>query len=491
MARRATVWASWIGIALLWTYAQGAERPLAEAIRAAADAVRPAVVGIEVRGRRPAAIQRETPQMPFVVPQEPGERRGPRFEFRWPPGGEEPMLPFGEQFPLFRGRRETAAGSGVIVSVEGDRGLIAAPSSLLAGAEEILVTLADGRQLAAKLLGSDKFTGLGALEVRDKKLAAARPAKGDAAQVGDWVLAVGGPASGGAVTLGIVSTTKQHGEGDLAITQVIETDNLVTEDMAGGALVNLKGEMLGMTLLAAGRTTAGRQLAATLPASTVDETVSSLAKTGKMPRGWLGVMFRPLGPAELNRLKIDHGIQVVQVLEGQPAAKAGIEAEDVLLEIDGKKIADVDAFRAMVASKKPGTRVTLKLLRDGKEKTAEVTLGEQGGEQEAQAMPGGGEKLALGLTLQPLTPGLANQFGYAGAKGLVVVAVEPGSPAANARPAPIEQGDLIAEVAGKPVSTLADARKAIEEARKAEHKSLLVLVRGKQGVRYVVLDLPQ
>jgi len=471
--------------------AGSAERPTAEAIRSAAAAVRPAVVDIEVRERRPAG-QPDWRNWPFVQPPGPGERRQWRFHFRWPPGEEIPRgFPFRGDQPFLRLFQQQTQGSGLIVDVQGDRALIAAPHSVVENAQEVYVRLADGRQLAAKLLGSDKFTGTGCLEVRGAKLQAARPAKAEAVQVGDWVLAVGGPATGGTVTAGIVSAKDRPGAGDLAGTRLILTDALLTDRMAGCPLVNLDGQVVGMTTPSALRWPRRRELTSVVPINTLRATVTSLAQEGKVRRGWLGIRYAPLNREVREQLNIDHGIQVIELVAGQPAEHAGIRNGDVLLEFGGKRIQDSAAFRAMVASTKPGTRVPIKLLRGGQEITVHATLGEQTVQGGAAAAPQGGERLGIGLTLQQLTPELANQFGFPGEKGLLVTAVDAGGPAAKARPGPIRRGDLLKEFDRKAVITLAEAKQAMGQARKRQAKNILLLVRSKEATRYVVVDLPQ
>ncbi len=490
-------WLAGLGMVLFCLGVRAGERPLSETIRAAADAVRPAVVGIEVKGRA-AAAPREFQNLPFGRVR-PGQPRDWQWHFEWPPRDRQPgeavppvppVLPF-DQVPFLRHGRQPAEGTGLIMEVEGERGLIAAPQELVAGAEAVFVKLSDGRQLAAKVLGTDRATDMACLEVRDPKLMAAKVTKGPGVQVGDWVLALGGPASGNAVTIGVVSTKPHAGGGELAGTMVFQADITLAEGMAGGPLVNLNGEVVGLT--ASQRGGQGRELASAVPIGTAHDTLRALAKEGKVRRGWLGLMLQPLDPEALRQLKIDAGIQVGQAMEGQPAAKAGVQAGDVILEINGRKATDVETFRAIVSGMKPGERATLKLLRAGKGINVEVTLGEQGAEVGGgePAAPQGGEKLDLGLSLQPLTPDLAAQFGFEGDKGLLVTDVAADSPAAKARPAPIARGELIKEIARKPVATLADAKAAIEEARKAKEKTVLVLVRSKEGARYVVVDLAQ
>jgi serine protease Do len=497
---------------VFWAMARGGEQPLSAALRAAAAAVRPAVVDVEVTRPGLGVVEGE-PGEPFVIPGPGGEdRREWRFEFRFPPGVDMP-----EGFPLgprggpggFAGPRRAA---GILVAVEGNRGLIAAPQPTVAGAKEATVRLADGRELKAKVLGTDPGTALACLEVQADKLAAIKPAKAEAVQVGDWVVAVGGPRAGGAITVGIVSAKDQPGAAPLVGTQVLLTDAFLPESMAGAPIVTLQGEVVGMALVPTaqgGRR--GRELTPVLPIATLLATLDPLAKGQRVTRGWLGVNLIP-APPEAGR-----GVRVAQAMPNQPAANAGIRDGDIIVEFDGKKVTDVDGLRALVSAKKPGERVAVKLLRAGDEMILEVTLGEQPA-LEAVEMPGvprlqpgprpgaplapqppvgpappvaGGEQLFPGLTVQALTPELAAAFGFAGEQGLVATAVDANSVAAKARPAPVERGDLIKEIARKPVTTLAEAKAAIEEARKANAKTLILLVRSKEGARYLVLDLPQ
>ena len=188
----------------------------------------------------------------------------------------------------------------------------------------------------------------------------------------------------------------------------------------------------------------------------------------------------------------------------QPAANAGIQPGDVLVEFAGKKIDGLDAFRAMVAARKPGQRVAIKLRRRGQELFVDVTLGQppervRPRPDDAQPFriqpfavpkPAAKTKLPIGVTVQPLTPMLAAQFHYGGDKGLLVTAVEPDSAAGNGRPVPVQRGDLLKEIARKPVATVAEATAALAEARRKKAKKIIVLVRNAEGARYLVIDLP-
>ena len=500
MARHGLLGFLLASVLLVATSARGGEPTLAEAIRAAAAAVKPAVVSLEIQGRPWAGGQ---PGLQFLVPVPGQGKEGERqFEFHWPPGVEPPqdfIIPKVEPFPGFPGfpgfAPQANEGSGLIVDVQGDRGLVAAPESLVANAQNIKVGLADGRRLSAKVLGTDKLTGLACLEVRGPNLAAAKAGKTADLQVGDFVAAVGGPATGNVVTFGIVGAKDRPGAGELAGARLIQTDALVTEAMAGGPLVNLKGEVVGTTFPSLSRPTRGRDLTSVLPIETVAATIGLLAHEGKIARGYLGIQLGPLTPEVQQQLNLDHGIQVVTVLANSPAARAGIQNGDVLLEWGVQRIADANAFRAQVAATRPGTRVPVRLLRGGQPMTVEVTVGEQPGDPAPVApqpvAPEGGDKLPIGLAVQPLTPALANQFGFRDERGLLVTQVDPQGPAAKARPNAIQQGDLLEEIARKPVASLADAQRVLKEVRDAKARTTLLLIRTKETTQYVVIDLPE
>ncbi|MFW6108660.1 MAG: PDZ domain-containing protein [bacterium] len=478
------------------------ERPTAETIRQAAAAARPAVVDVEVRRAPDAPLPDIRIWPPGGQLPEPPEPRRWQWQWQWPPRGEQPEgRPGPGPFRRFRMPGPFGAssqGGGLIVSVEGERGLVAVPATLVKGAQEATVTLVDGREVKGKVLGTDEPTGTGCIEIAAPRLKAVEPAE-TAPQVGDWVLAVGGPGTG-AVTLGIVSATDRPGPGPMAGTKVLLSDVRLHEAMAGCPLVSLRGEALGMTAPPPGGDWRRRDtLTTVVPLDMARATVAALAREGKVRRGFLGITFQPLTPEDRERHGVGHGVEVVRVVPGTAAAEAGVQVGDVIVAFGGQEV-EAETFRGLVAARKPGEKVALKILRGGEERVLEVTLGEQGAEGPADgppepgerpAVPGGGEEVGLGLSLQPLTDELARAFGYAGEKGLLVTAIEPDGPAAQGRPLPVRRGDLVKEIGRKPVSTVQEARQAIEAARKAKAKSLLLLVHGPDGTRYIVVDLPR
>ena len=498
MRTRALVGLACAWAMVVWLPAQGAERPTSEAIRAAAAAVGPAVVRVEV-----ARGQRGGQQIPDFRIWPPGEvvpqPRGPqRWEWQWPPRGDQGDLrDWLRQMPIVGG---PTRGAGLIVAVEGDRGLVAVPAALAARHREATVHLADGRRLQGKVLGRDELTGTACIEIQAPNLTAAKAPK-QAPRVGDWLLAVG-PPPGRAVAIGIVSAIGRPGAGAMAATAMLVSDVRLADDMAGCPLVTLGGEVVAMTVPQGNAWRRAETLTAAVPVATVQATAAALARDGRVRRAFLGITYRQVEQAERERLGIEGGVEVMNVVPGQPAAQAGMQAGDVIVELAGEKVDHV-GFRAMVAARKPGEKVAIKVLRGGEERFVEVTLGEQEGEAPPRVRPapkapqpprpqaGGGQKVGIGLSLQPLTAELAEAFGYQGDTGLLVTAVEPDSPAAKGRPHAVSQGDLVKEIARRRVATVPEARQALAEAAKAKAKSLLILTRGRAGTRYIVVDLPR
>jgi len=479
MTRRIPLWllvASWWALVGL-----AAERPTPESIRSAAKAVGPAVVEIEATGRQWA---RGFQPRVEVKPPKPGQPWEWRWEFRWPPReGDRPFPEFPRQFPfVVRPGRRAGRCCGLVVESDDEEALVLAPRSVVEGAEAVFVRLPDGRRLAGDLRGTDRLTGLACIELRGKNIPSAKTA-GKSPEQGEWLLAVGGPATGGALVLGIVSTTKPPTRGEMAGAPVFTTDMQLPDEMVGCPLVNLAGEVVGVSLPGEGLTRA-------VPATTAVEVARALDREGKIPRGYLGISYAPLTPNEQRDEGIEGGVKVREVVRGSPADAAGIERGDIIVEFDGVAVEEPGSFANIVAARKPGKKVKVVVVRNRERRTLEVTLGERPGEAR-QARGPVGKTTGLGLSLQVLTPDLARQFNYVGDKGLLITDVAPNSPAARAKPIPISKGELLKEVNRKPVVKLEDFDRALEEAREEGKKSVLLLVRGKEGTRYTVVDLPR
>ncbi|NQT86610.1 PDZ domain-containing protein [bacterium] len=490
MLRRLHVGACLGVVVFLSAVSGAAEHPTAETIRTAAKAARAALVEIEAEGGAIQGMQAPHGMLPFVVPQpqQPGQpnQRDFRFHFQVPPQeGQQPDNDGMQQFFRNFDRGRLAVGGkqtclGVVVRVKDGKALIAAPHSVTGRAHTIRVKTAAGRTLEAKRLGTDERVGLSCLEVQDDTLKAIVPAP-QPAQAGDWILAVGN-----ALSIGIVSATDRPGA---RRAPVLLADILVPARMAGAPLVDLQGRLVAVAIPSGG----DRHFAQAVPTAAAAAAIDALAKDGRIRRGFLGIILSPLSADIRQQLQIDHGVQVQKAMEGQAAQKAGIRDGDIVLAVDGKKAQDTAGFIARVNAKRPGETVVLKIKRGNEVSDVPVVLGERPEDPAAlvgrprRAEPG--TKLDIGVTVTPVTPELAAMHRLRDAKGLVVTHVAARGLAEKARPKPIKPGELIGEIDKKPVTAVEQAKAAIAEARKNNAKTLLLLVRGSEGARYVVIDL--
>jgi serine protease Do len=357
-------------------------------------------------------------------------------------------------------------GSGVIYSAEG---LIVTNNHVVSGAKKIEVIFPDGGSLEGKLVAADPKSDLAVVKVEsDRRLTPARFADSDKLRVGQWVLAVGSPFGlAESVSAGIISGLGRNVGAireQFAYENFIQTDANINQGSSGGALVNLDGEVVGICIAIASEVSFGFTpypgAGIAVPSDRVKSVVDQLVAHGKVVRGYLGVRLSVLPPAESHRRGIEakEAVVVTDVLAGAPAAQAGLQAQDVILSLAGEKVVDMDDLRSRVAATAPGTKVELNVLRGDKEVTVTATIGEQ---PEQVSVAGAAVTSDLGLQLQTLTPELAEQMGYTGLSGALVTDVEPDSPAAKAE---LEAGDLILEVAKKPVASAEECVKALSEA---------------------------
>ncbi len=312
-------------------------------------------------------------------------------------------------------------------------------------------------------------------------------------QPGEMCLAIGSPFGlEQTVTVGHISAKGRRGfrarEG--AYENYIQTDAAINPGNSGGPLTNLRGEVIGINTMIVTRSGVFSGVGLSIPINMAKVVMDELLEKGKVTRAWLGIVFSfsQLDKEVAAALNLDHGVQVNQVVPGDPADKAGIKEGDILLEFDGQKIADGEELREIVAKAKVGTTVPVKVLRGKETLTLKVTLTEQP-EDTAMARPRGALNRTLGLTVQDLTPELAEQLDARGERGVVVTQVDATGPAATARPTAIEEGDLIQEVAQQPVESVAAFNKALAGADLS--KSVLLLVRKRDASKHFVVVKPK
>jgi Do/DeqQ family serine protease len=350
-------------------------------------------------------------------------------------------------------REKRGLGSGVIVNA--DKGLIITNAHVIEDADEIIVTLKDKRQLEAEIVGTDKKTDIALIKVSAKKLAELQIAKASEVRVGDYVIAVGNPFGlSHSVTSGIVSALgRDNGSGD-GYQDFIQTDASINPGNSGGALVNSKGELIGINSAIISRSGGNQGIGFAVPTNIVQAVMRQLISYGEVRRGRIGVLIGDITPTLKEALDLTtlDGALVSQVVEDSPAEKAGLKRDDVIISFNGGAIKDASDIRNAVGLVEPGERYTITYLREGRKikRRIEVEAVDENDEQsDSLAMNNGPEKKTFsGATLTNIPVDL-NLRG--GSKGVYVSAVELGS---KAQRAGLVKGDIIRSINRKDVQNL-------------------------------------
>ena len=402
-------------------------------------------------------------------------------------GDDEDMLRrfFGQrgqgqgQGPMPRTPKQRGLGSGVVVTSDG---YILTNNHVIDAADDIRVEFTDGRSFKAKLVGADKPSDLALLKIEQTGLATLPLGNSDAVQVGDVVLAVGNPLGiGQTVTMGIISAKgRSTGTGDGSYEDFLQTDAPINHGNSGGALVSMKGELVGINsqIVSPGDGNIGIGFA--IPANMARHVLDQLKSDGRVRRSQLGVTVQPVTSemAESLGLKEVGGAIVSSVSSGSAAERAGVKRGDVIKSFNGQPVHDFNALRNRVADVTPGSSASVVVVRDGSEKTLSVKLDEAAVSREARERTesGSDDKAALGVAVAPLSPELASRAGLGrDAHGVVVQQVNPDGRAADAG---IQAGDIILEVNRQPVKSVDDLRAAVG---RASEKPTLLLVRRSAG----------
>jgi len=362
---------------------------------------------------------------------------------------------------------ERGTGSGVVLDGAGD---IVTNRHVVAHASKVNVVFPDGREFPAKVIGADRQTDVAVVRLQSVPaggLTAARIGDSGKLEVGEWVMAVGSPLGlDQTVTVGIISGLGRVGRhvqmSGERVRQYIQTDAKINPGNSGGPLVNLSAEVVGINTLI--NTGPGGAYGFAIPINQVQRVAEALLKDGRVRYPYLGVMVGDVRDLSVTRrallerqakLPPDGGAIISETSAGGPAAQAGLRAGDVITQIDGKAIAGSGDVIDYVSSRTIGAKVRVGYIRDGAGARAEVTLGELPG-RDVWVAKGSSEPPLFGLTLQTLTPSLAESLGFeASQKGAVVVEVAPGSPAHRAL---IQEGDVIVRLDGRAVTSADDVR---------------------------------
>jgi serine protease Do len=427
-----------------------------------AERVNHAVVNIST-----TQVLKESPMQPFIGPNSPfKDFFGDEFFKRFFGEGSQGQL------------KTHALGSGFVI--EGD-GLILTNNHVVEKADVIKIKTEAGKEYDAKVVARDPKTDIALIKVTAGSDFPKPALLGDSnsIHVGDWVMASGNPFGlGHTVTAGIISA-KGRVIGAGPYDDFLQTDAAINPGNSGGPLFNMNGEVVGINTAIVAQ---GQGIGFAIPINLAKEILPQL-KSGKVTRGWLGVMIQDITPelAESFGIKQTKGVLVGDVVQEGPADKAGLKRGDIVTALNGKDVDNAHTLSRLVASTSPNTQVTLQIIRDGKNKDIKATIGIM--PDETAEAPSPTKESAWGLTVQNLTPELAQRFGWdQNERGVVVSDINPGSPAGEAK---LRPGDLIKEVNRQKIQNARDYNQALQKTKKGE--SLLLLIKRGTNTFYVAL----
>jgi serine protease Do len=462
----------WGSHSLTASYASNAPSPTTRPVAIAPSAngfaevakyVTPAVVNI-------TTVMTEKVSDGNSVPDDLRDRMEEFFGIPFGPHEQEPFDPLEPRGP------QRGQGSGVIISADG---YIVTNHHVIAQAREVHVTLPDKREFTGKVVGSDPKTDLAVVKVPAQDLPTVPWGDASTLQVGEYVLAIGNPFGlNSTVTLGIVSAV---GRGHMGITQYedfIQTDAAINPGNSGGALVNTRGELVGINTAIFSQTGGYQGVGFAVSTTMAKPIYESLVRTGKVVRGYLGIGLQDLNQdlARSFKIKDSKGALINEVKDGSPADQAGLKQGDVIVEYHGTPVDDGVALQRLVTRTAIGTTVNMTIIRDGREREMTVKVGAQPNDMKIAKTERTNRDDALsGLTIEDLDQDTARKLGLNGKRGVVVTRVEPNSGADKAGLMP---GDVISEINRQPVKSVKDFEKVSSDVKRGEHVLILVNRRG-------------
>jgi serine protease Do len=449
-------------------------------------------VGIEVAcAANSAALEQRPPSfaaiakrtMPVVVNIFTTSQRANRG------GSSDPLDEFFNRFSSESSPRENngrSLGSGILISRDGE---VLTSYHVVRNADIIKVRLSDHSEYEARLIGKDVKTDLALIKIRRSggALPFARLGSSSQLEVGDWVMAIGNPFGlEHTVTAGIVSA-KGRVIGASPYDSFIQTDASINPGNSGGPLINAAGEVVGVNSAIFSQSGGGNTgIGFAIPIDLARKVSDHLRKNGRVVRGWLGIRAQDITPAMALSLGIartggDILAQVTEVSEGSPAAEAGVKQGDLIVEYNGKPVPRSSEFPQVIADTAPGQKAALKLIRDKREMTVTVKIGELPEELDSSASAET-KDAELGIKVQRITPEAARRLGLSSTKGVLVLEVQPGSPADSIG---LEPADIIREVNQRPVNSGSDFERAMRQGRRGD-RILLLVQRGDNAVFFAL-----
>ncbi len=442
-------------------------KKLSDAFEAIADKITPSLVNIQsVAKARP--VQYKSPQLPQGMPEQ-----------------------FREFFEQFGGRSfpstpspQRGLGSGVIIDSDGH---ILTNNHVVEGAGDITVRLTDKRTFSAKIIGTDPKTDLAVIKIDASGLKPAVLGNSDKLRIGEWVVAAGSPFGlDNTITTGIVSAKGRSFIGGDTYEDFIQTDAAINPGNSGGPLVDLNGNVIGINTAIFTRSGGYMGIGFAIPINMARNVMQSLIQDGKVTRGYIGVGIQNLTPELAKSFKYSGtgGALVGHVAKDGPGEKAGLKQGDIITTMDGEHIEDINQLRNTVASKKPGTKIALKILRDTKEQSVTVSLGElPAGDAGTEEILQSSDNIDIGAQFEALSPEAAQKLGTDTTKGVLVTRVLPESVAARAGLTP---GDIVLKVGDEDIENMNDLKSALSEAAIKEGIRMVVETRGME--RFVFLQ---
>ncbi|MDH4223097.1 MAG: Do family serine endopeptidase [candidate division Zixibacteria bacterium] len=375
-------------------------------------------------------------------------------------------------------------GSGVIISEDG---YILTNEHVVSDADDIKITLTDGREFKGKLVGQDFSSDIAVIKIEDDNFPFAQLGDSDNLIIGEWAIALGNPFgyllddTQPTVTVGVISALKRDikrgNENERVYRKMIQTDAAINQGNSGGPLVNADGEVIGINTFIFTTSRGSEGVGFAIPINRVKNIIYDLINKGKVEKGWIGLRVQDLTSllAQSLNIKEEQGAIVIEVEKGSPAEKARIKRGDLITEVNGEKIRNIDDYKDNISFLKPGERLKLSLVRD-----KQIIHAEFSAQKEPEVKTKGEREDLLGITVSEITSSLADRLNLSGREGVVILSVEANGKGAGLG---LQEGDVIREMNNAEIKNMIDYKNAIS---RVKSKRMLVMVIERKGGLYMV-----